>query len=85
MIYNRWGDVVEIIAQFEKHQPDYFDKQATLVLVRDSDGIRSRFHWAEFLRADDGWDEIKSVLEDTPEYRLSPSSQALQGAFKDAE
>jgi hypothetical protein len=84
-IYCRWGEV-KIVAYYGEHQPDYLSFPWHLLSVKWSDSLgteKTFFQWAEVLKADNSWHEIKDAMYKAREVELSP--EELQNAFKRAE
>lgn len=72
-IYNRWGEI-EIIAYCGKHHSDYHRTEMTLLKVRWHDSLETEkefYCFAEFMKADDGWNEIRRTMYKVPELKLS--------------
>jgi hypothetical protein len=61
-IYNRWGDELKIVVNCGEVRPKQLNGPVTLVKVRYGDG-EDRWQFADFLKADGGWQEIKSAVE----------------------
>lgn len=84
-IYTRWGGTVEITANCGQHQPAHFDVSGTLVRSvthYDDEPSRERYHFAEFLRADDGLPEILAAISVAPPVTLD--AVALAAAIEQA-
>jgi hypothetical protein len=62
-IYNRWGDELKIVVNCGEVRPKQLSGPVTLVKVRYGDGAEDRWQFADFLKADGGWQEIKSSVE----------------------
>lgn len=80
-IYNRWGDEVKIIANCGDVTPKDFSTPVTLVQVEYDDHDK-RFQFADFLKADNGWPEIKTAVDALPVTAIS--SAALKTAINQA-
>lgn len=68
-IYNRWGATISIVANCGQHQPKGFVTSVTLVLVRFEDG-KERYQFVEFLKADEGWEEVQAAVSAAPVVNL---------------
>lgn len=64
-IYNRFGDKLVIVQKCGEHQPKGFTAPVMLVGVKfDDEGENHlRYQFAEALKADGGWQEIKSAVD----------------------
>lgn len=84
-IYTRMGGIATINRNCGQYHPPYLPKgtQLSLVLV-DILGLGNpRYKWAETLKADDGWNEIKAAIDAAPRMRLN--KKELAAAFREAE
>lgn len=87
MIYHRFGSPVQIIGNCGMFKRDEFEGEPivnNLVYIQFDNGSgKFGYAWAEFLRADDGWQEIKLAIDVAPQKPMTVESAAV--AFKDAE
>lgn len=84
-IYTRFAEV-EIIAKHGEHKPPYFPHPSQLVSVRykgEFGPSAKSFFWRDFLRADDGANEIDAAIAAAPMIELPLAD--LKAAFKKAE
>lgn len=70
-ICNRWGEELRIIVNCGEVQPKQFTAPVTLVKVRYNDGTGDGWQFADFLRADGGWLEIKAAIDALPVSTIS--------------
>ena len=77
MIYTRWNQVVSFEGLVTDVEVEHLEAPVTLVKCDDG-----RFRFAEFLRADGGYNEINAALRDVPALNLSSSE--LEVAIKEA-
>jgi hypothetical protein len=79
------GTPVTILYNFGEHQPEYLNAPCTLVKLEylDDAGPKAntppnnqRFYWAEFLKAEGGWDEIQHAINRANTYPLAAEQLA---------
>lgn len=84
MIYTRWGNPIKIIADCGKHIP--LGGVVPLILVRVERQVdkKIRYQFVEFLRADEGRNEILNVLHVLPKHITVLSAEQLVTALQQA-
>lgn len=87
-IYAKFGDKAKIVAKHGEHKPAYLKYPCQLVtLLFDTTESEptafTRPYWADFLRADEGYQEIKQAIDSAELINLSPAD--LKKAFSQAE
>lgn len=73
-IYNRWGDELKIVVNCGEVRPKQLSGPVTLVKVRYGDGAEDRWQFADFLKADNGWEEIKAAVKSLPVSTISATA-----------
>jgi hypothetical protein len=63
MIYTRWGSKIKICINCGQHQPQEFRAPITLLRVKHIETQEFDYQFAEFLRADKGYNEILQAIE----------------------
>lgn len=81
-IFTRWQGKVEIWARCGEHQPEDFVCPVRLVQVKREEG-EVRYQFLEFLRADEGMNEIEAAYADCAREE-NLSDEALNRAIKQA-
>ncbi len=78
MIYTRFGGNVTIKANCGTFQPaDFHNQGGDLTLLQcdvfysDSNETKQRYTFAEFLKADNGWNEIRVAVQSAPVLELT--------------
>ena len=81
-IYTRFGSRVEVVASCGECQPEGFRVALTLLKIQYHDTTNESYYFMEFLRATDGWTEIKKAVEAAPDVTLG--SDEINRAVKQA-
>lgn len=85
MIRTRFGAEVKIVGQCGTHQPKYLSSELALARCEMyfENGMKVRHQFINFLKADDGWQEIVEAYNAAPVVELTEAE--LEKAFKEAE
>lgn len=88
MLYNRWGDRLEILGNAGPHEIKFGRNREKISLtllkvkILFDNGAQERFYFMESLKADGAWPELESALNAAPTLTLSRA--ALRAALKQA-
>lgn len=82
-LYTRWGIEIEIVAHCGVHRREGCRHSETLMQTRRKDTSRIRYHFAEYLLATDGFEEIARAVVAAPKMELDGEelAEAIQWAL----